>query len=124
MSRMSINFDNEEQYNNFIQSIKDEVLKEVNQSPKHYHKPNNFNIYKKHITKRISVEAFSGKWNKILDREGYYEVFKAAFNKRTIWELNEVEYEKLENFDKELVALIDKYRDKEIEEDKEWEYRL
>jgi len=29
MSKMSINFDNEEQYNNFIQSIKDEVLKEI-----------------------------------------------------------------------------------------------
>ncbi len=29
MSRMSINFDNEEQYNKFIQSIIDEVIKEL-----------------------------------------------------------------------------------------------
>lgn len=29
MNKMSINFDNEEQYKNFIQSIKDEVLKEI-----------------------------------------------------------------------------------------------
>ena len=29
MSKMSINFDNEEQYNNFIKSIKDEVVKEI-----------------------------------------------------------------------------------------------
>jgi|SRR5699024_3364988 len=45
MSRMSINFDNEEQYNNFIQSIKDEVLKEI---PKKRH--NNYGHAVKNCT--------------------------------------------------------------------------
>ncbi len=117
MSRMSINFDNEEQYNNFIQSIKDEVLKEV--KPNSPYQNNGYYEYLRGFREERRLENLSDEWNYVADRQEFYGMFKTALNCKYISHLNHVDIEKVKSFGNELMELINKYRNEEIKEENE-----
>src|SRR5690625_2917289 len=115
MSRMSINFDNEEQYNNFIQSIRDEILKEVKTNNPYQN--NGYYEYLNEFREARRLEYISGDWNYIADRQEFYGMFKTALNCKYIYHLNHVDIEKVKSFGNELMELINKYRYEEIKEE-------
>lgn len=113
MSKISINFDNEEQYNNFIQSIKNEVLKDVHAG---CHIAREFSWVdfkaelKEDIDKRREREDRDIRSSTIAGYNDYYPFLKEAFDVKRIDQLNIVDEEKLRNFKNDMFRLINKYR--------------
>lgn|SRR5699024_1152015 len=113
MGKMSINFENEEQYNNFIQSIKDEVIKDMGTQP-HPRIPKNWVNIREQMEDRFRSDNYSyadncGWWH--TQMQALYAAFRLAFQKPSVAELRHVDGERLQNFHDELFELIDKYRE-------------
>lgn len=111
MSKFSINFDNEKQYRNFIQSIKDEVIKEL-KPPQHL--SSDWIRVREQMKERFRKDNFSyakncGWWH--TQMQSLYAVFRLAFQKPTVADLRDVDGDRLQQLHDELFALIDKYRE-------------
>src|SRR5690625_732099 len=112
MSEVTLKFANQEQYQEFINKVKNDVLEEVNKNSTY--DIGDWEKFKRRFLEERRLEAISGKWDYTADRNEFYGMFKMAFNARTVWHLNNVDVEKLESFKEELMDLINKYREETI----------
>lgn len=115
MSKMSINFDNEEQYNNFIKSIKDEVVKEIEPEKRKKYPDNNWTVFRRELQKdvaeRQNKEDIKNGRTSIASYSDYYPFLKEAFNAWGINFLSIRDIDKMRSFKNEFFELIDKYRE-------------
>lgn len=115
MSKMSINFENEEQYNNFIQSIKDEVVKELEPTKRKSYPDNNWTIFRRELLEEVSErqkqECIVNGKTSVAGYTDYYPLLKEAFNSWGINFLSLKDIDKLRSFKNELFTLVDKYRE-------------
>lgn len=110
VSKFSINFENEEQYNKFIQSIRDEVIKEIKPVPNY---SSDWIDVRKQMEERFRKDNFAyskgcGWWH--TQMTSLYAVFRLAFQQPTVRDLRDVDGERIKNLHDELFELIDKYR--------------
>ena|SRR5699024_4159460 len=115
LSKFSINFDNEEQYNNFIKSIKDEVVKEIEPEKRKKYPDNNWTVFRRELQKDVAErqnkeDRKNGKTS-IASYSDYYPFLKEAFNTWGINFLSIRDIDKMRSFKNELFELIDKYRE-------------
>src|SRR5699024_12022968 len=92
LSKFSINFDNEEQYNNFIKSIKDEVVKEIEPEKRKKYPDNNWTVFRRELQKDVAErqnkeDRKNGKTS-IASYSDYYPFLKEAFKDRKSTRLN------------------------------------
>lgn len=113
MGKMSINFENEEQYNNFIQSIKSEVMKEIENNPKQ-DRPD-WVLFKEELKKDIDArreeENSDIRDSTVAGYSDYYPLIKEAFDVKRVDQFNTVNQTQLRNFKNDLFNLIDEYRE-------------
>lgn len=108
MSKFSINFDNEEQYKSFIQSIKDEVLEELKPTPA-YHP--SWSEIRDDMENRFRGDYNEGCGHWHNNQQAMYAVFRLAFQQPTIKDLRNVEGNRIKSLHDDLFNLIDKYRE-------------
>lgn len=116
MSRFSINFENEEQYRNFITSIKNEVVKEI-ESPVVDEKPS-WVVFrdelKKDIVNRRELENRRIQDSTVAGYSDYYPFLKEAFDIKRIDQLTLIDEETLRDFKNDLFKLITRYREEYV----------
>jgi len=113
MSGITLKFANDMQYQQFIQQVKDDIIKEIAVP-----KANNENWYtvRNQIEKKLKVDynMYSSKW--ATAQQGVYSVFKLAFDVARVESLSMKDDVLVNQFNKDLFDLIDKYREKQISE--------
>lgn len=109
MSKFSINFENEEQYRSFIQSIKDDVLNEI--KPRGAYHPTWEQVRGQMEHRFIATDYNDNCGHHYNNMSALYVVFRLAFQQKTIKELSNVNGERIQKLHDELFALIDKYRE-------------
>jgi len=108
MSNFSINFSDEEQYKKFIQSIKDEVVQEI--QPRTVYNPSWITVRQDMESRfRSDYNDNCGHWHN--NQQSMYTIFRLAFQKRSIKDLDDVDGTKIKSLHDELFQLIDKYRE-------------
>lgn len=108
MSKFSIDFENVKQYESFIQSIKDEVVKEI--QPQRVYSRDWINVSQMMDEKlRGSYSDGCGQWH--TNKQGLHSFFKLAFQKESVKDLKDVDGERLYSLYNDLFSLIDKYRE-------------
>lgn len=111
MSKFTINFENEQQYKNFINSIKDEVINEL--KPRQHLSSNWVNV-RKQMEERFRKDNYKyaencGWWH--TQMQAIYAVYRLAFQRPSVAQLGDVDGDRLQNLHDELFDLIDKYRE-------------
>lgn len=113
MSGIVLKFANDTQYQQFIQQVRDEVIKEISVP-----KSNNENWYtvRNQIEKKLKADykLYTSKWSTA--QQGIYSVFKLAFNVSRIESLSTKDDALVNQFNNDLFNLIDKYREKQQSE--------
>lgn len=110
MSNIVLKFANDEQYEEFIEKIKQDVLKGIQPERKY---SESWASVRDQMTDRFRKEYGDkhGQWH--MTMTGLYGAFRIAFNRATIAELRYDDGERVQNFHDELFALIDRYRNGE-----------
>lgn len=108
MSDFTLKFANEEQYQNFINKIKDDVLMEM--KPKSAYHPS-WNSIRDDMEERFrgNYNDGCGHWHN--NMQSMYAVFRLAFQQSTIKDLRNVDDERIKSLHDDLFSLIDKYRE-------------
>lgn len=115
MSKFTINFENEEQYRNFIKSIKEEVLNDM--KPEGSYHPT-WEVVRQQMEYRFKNTNYNDNCGHHYNNmQSLYAVFRLAFQQRTIKELKNIDGERIQKLHDELFYLIDKYR-----EENKWIY--
>lgn len=108
MSDVVLKFANEQQYQSFIQSIKDDVIKEIKPQPD-YHP--SWASVRERLEERFRSDYNDGCGHWHNNQQAMYAVFRLAFQQPTIKDLKNVDGERIESLHDELFRLIDKYRE-------------
>lgn len=120
MADVVLKFANDEQYQKFINDIKESVVKEIKEN---HNEParNGWEIVKKEYLKESSKRARLGPVNpsgekvcQLPDRPAFFEMCKSAFGTRhsNVANLNSFPESELRSFKNELISLIEKYHSK------------
>lgn len=109
MSEITLKFANEDQYQEFINRVKEDVLNEM--------KPKGaFHPTWEHVRGQLEHRfGFDSNYNNNCghhynNQQSMYAVFRLAFQQPTIKDLRNVEGERIQSLHDELFELIDKYR--------------
>ncbi|MYL44628.1 hypothetical protein GLV94_03135 [Virgibacillus halodenitrificans] len=108
MSDVVLKFANDTQYQNFIQSIKNEVLQEIKPKPA-YHP--SWSAIRDSMEERFRGDYNNGCGHWSNNQQSMYAVFRLAFQQPTIKDLKNVDGERIKALHDELFHLIDKYRE-------------
>jgi len=107
MSGITLKFANEDQYQEFINKVKEDVLNEI--KPKGAYHPS-WESIRSHMEARFRGDYNNGCGHWHNNQQSMYAVFRLAFQQPTIKELRNVEGDRIQGLHDELFELIDKYR--------------
>lgn len=113
MAEVVLKFTNDVQYQQFLQQVRDDVLKELAAPKANYE---NWYTVRNQIEKKLKADykLYSSKWSTA--QQGIYAVFKLAFDVTRVENLSTKDDELVNQFNQELFELIDKYRAKQSSE--------
>lgn len=108
MGEVVLKFANDSQYQQFIQQVKDEVIKDLGERKPKYSP--NWLVVRSQIEQKLRGEydMRSSKWSTA--QQGVYSVFKLAFKIDRVEKLMDFESDRIQQFYDDLFDLIDKYR--------------
>lgn len=109
MSGVTLNFANQEEYNQFIEQVKKDILNDVKPTPAY---SASWIQVREDLEKKLRGEFNYGCGQWYQNQMGIYAMFRLAFQKDGIKGMRYVDGESLQEFYKEVIGLIEKWREK------------
>lgn len=109
MSGITLKFANEDQYQEFINKVKEDVLNEM--KPKGAYHPTWEHVRDRLEHRFKGTDYNDGCGHHHNNMQSLYAVFRLAFQQPTIKDLRNVDGERIQDLYDELFELIDKYRE-------------
>lgn len=109
MQGITLNFANQEEYNRFIEQVKKDVLNDVKSVPAY---SASWIKIREDLEKKLRGEFNYGCGQWYQNQMGLYAMFRLAFQKESIKNLRYVDGDSLTEFYKEIIELIEKWREK------------